>query len=260
MEDFDLLEEIIDAFLREDGKADACQHAEKRIDEGVYVCLKCGFSEKVNDGQTYTSHKMYKRSSRSTSISVCIHQKGFDNDIVLVADKIYSAIIDENSKRTGNRSSIICACIFQALKFVGRPIDYAHVYSKFNIKKKSALKGLKFVNTEIAKKKTFEFYDVISSPVSPENFITAYLSELKAPEESVSEVIKIYEAIKEDAEIGMSRPQSIAAGVIFYWLKNKGMTDAMKIIEQKANLSQITISKKAKTVQSRIEEGECAHK
>lgn len=254
MDDFDFLEQIIDSFLKEDEQLDNCTHEEKKVDEGVYVCLNCGVSEKVNDGQTYTSHKMYKRSSKSTSISASIHQKGFDNDIVIVADKIYAAIIDENVKRTGNRSSIICACIFQALKYVGRPVDYSHIYTKFNIKKKSALKGLKFVNTEIAKKKTFEFYDVISSPVSPENFIVAYLKELSASDDAIKEVLAIHNSIKEDAEIGMSRPQSIAAGVIFYWLKKNGMPDAMKIIEQKAKLSQITISKKAKTIQSRLED------
>lgn len=256
MEDFDLLEQIIDSVICGEEPTDLCEHKERKTDKGVYVCLDCGFSEKVNDGQTYTSHKMYKRSSRSTSISASIQQKGFDNDIVIIADKIYAAVINADAKRTGNKRSIVCACIFLALKFVGRPMDYSYVYTNFGIKKKSALKGLKIVNTAIAKKKDFEYYNVISSPVSPENFIMTYMNELSAPEESIAEVMIIYNLIKEDREIGMSRPQSIAAGVIFYWLKKNGMMDAMKIIEQKAKLSQITISKKAKTIQNRMEEDE----
>ena len=261
MEDFDLLEKIIGDFELEDTsdvEDSQCQHIENRIERGMQICTFCGFSAKVNDGQTYTSHKMYKRSYKTNNIANSLEQKGFDSRVIVMANKIYNIIVDKNSKRTGNRSSIICACIFQAFKILGMPVDYTYVYTKYNIKKKSALKGLKIVNTEMAKRKTLDIHDVICAPIRPEDFILSYMEEFKAPPESVEEVLRIYDQIKDSKEINMSRPQSIAAGVTLYWLKSKGMNDAIKIIEQKSRLSRITISKKAKVISLKIQDDEDA--
>lgn len=254
MEDFDLLEKIISEVSS--ARADECEHLERRVDKGMQVCLKCGFSEKLNDGQTYTSHKMYKRSTKNNNISASLEQKGFDSRVIVTANKIYNIIIDENSKRTGNRSSIICACVFQAFKILEMPVDYTYVYTKYNIKKKSALKGLKIVNTEMAKRKNVDFHDVICAPIKAEHFIVSYMEELKASAESIAEVLVVYEKIKNHKELNMSRPQSIAAGVTLYWLKMQGMTDAIKIIEDKSKLSKITIFKKAKFVTTKLQEFE----
>jgi transcription initiation factor TFIIIB Brf1 subunit/transcription initiation factor TFIIB len=250
-DDFSLLESLLDG---ETEAAVACAHAERHLERGMLVCVACGSSERLSDGQTYTSHKMYKRVSKNTNISSNLEQKGFDSRVIVISNQIYNVVINENSKRTGNRSSISCACVFQAFKMVGRPVDYAYIYTKFNIKKRSALKGLKIVNAEIAKRKTLDFHKAISTPITPENFIVSYMEELKASDAAISEVLAIYEGIQDYKELNMSRPQSIAAGVIFYWLKKRGMVDAMKIIEQEANLSQLTISKKAKLVAQKIEE------
>lgn len=250
MEDFQLLDSILSD---EQGEVAPCEHEERVIDKGMFVCLVCGFSEKIKDGQTYTSHKMYKRASKSSSISSSLEQKGFDSRVIVIASQIYNVVVDENCKRTGNRNSISCACAFLAFKVLERPVDYAYIYTKFSIKKRAALKGLKIVNAEIAKRKYLDFHTVISSPIIPEHFILTYMDELKAPEESIKEVLKIYQRTQEYPELNMSRPQSIAAGIVYYWLKLNDMTEAVSVIERLANLSALTISKKAKVVAQKIE-------
>jgi len=253
LDDFDLLETLIDA-PTPTSTAAPCLHPNRQLSSNMLTCLACGFSEHTSDGQSYTSHKMYKRASKLTNISFILEQKGFDSRVIILANRIYNIVIDENTKRTGNRNSIIAACVFQAFKILGRPVDYTHIYSKFGIKKRSALKGLKIVNAEIAKRKTLDFHAVVSSPIIPENFILSYMEELKAPEESIKEVLRLYAEIEGCKELQASRPQSIAAGVMFYWLKEKGMMDALKIVEARAGLSTLTISKKGKLVAQRLEE------
>lgn len=250
MEDFQLLENL----LCEENAAFTCTHARTVVDKNMYVCSDCGYSEKVKDGQTYVSHKVYKRSDKDYNITSSLSLKGFDSEVIATANKIYNCVVDDKTRRTGNKSSIICACVFQAFKIHNEPVDYSEIYEKYGIKRKSALKGLKIVNAEIAHRKDLSFHNVILTPIIPENFIVSYMEELKASEESIKEVLEIYKKIKVYEELDMSRPQSIAAGVIFYWLKKRGTLEAMKIIEDQAKLSQLTISKKAKIVSLKIEQ------
>jgi transcription initiation factor TFIIIB Brf1 subunit/transcription initiation factor TFIIB len=251
MEDFQLLETLIQNNT-EDVK-ESCVHENKKIDKNMYVCLDCGFSEKTSDGQTYTNHKMYKRLEKSNNITAHLEQKGFDTEIILITNKLYNIVVDENTKRTGNKSSIICACVFQAFKILAKPVDYSYIYEKYSIKKKSALKGLKIVNAEIAKQKNLDIRRQVSTPITTEHFIRSYMGELHASEKIMNEVVNIYLKIKTNSELNMSRPQSIAAGIIYYWLKKTGNNEAMKIIEEKSKLSQLTITKKARLVEEKID-------
>lgn len=254
-DDFDLLESILSTEpATEETPPTDCPHIAKTIDRGMIVCRHCGSSEKINDGQTYTSHKMYRRSTKNTNISSVLEQKGFDSRVIVISNQMYNIVIDENAKRTGNRNSIIAAIVFQAFKVLKRPVDYIHIYSKFDLKKRSALKGLKIVNAEIAKRKDLDIHTIVSSPILPENFILSYMEELKAPDASIKEVLRMYEKIQDCRELNMSRPQSIAAGVIYHYLRTQGLTEAMKIIEVKANLSALTINKKSKLVAQRLEQ------
>lgn len=257
MEDFDLLENLLQPAAASTAVA-YCEHEHLVLDKNMYVCSQCGFSEKVKDGQTYVSHKVYKRGDKEHNISASLTLKGFDSEVISTANKIYNCVVDESVRRTGNKSSIICACVFQAFKIHGEPVDYVQIYEKYGIKRKSALKGLKIVNAEVARRKDLSFHEVILSPIVPENFISNYMTELKANEASLREVLTIYNRIKTYEELDMSRPQSIAAGVIFYWLKKRGTPEAMKIVEEQAKLSQLTISKKAKIVALKIEQLEAS--
>jgi transcription initiation factor TFIIIB Brf1 subunit/transcription initiation factor TFIIB len=251
-EDFLLLESLIKG--EGDTISVTCKHAVRTLERGMYICQECGAAERVQDGQTFTAHKMYKRPTRNTSITSNLEQKGFDSRIIVISNKIYNMVVDEQTKRTGNRNSIICACVFQAFKIFGHPVDYSHIYEKYGIKKRSALKGLKIVNAEIAKKKELDFHMIVSSPIVPEDFIVSYMEELKAPEESIKEVLCIYEMSQDQKELGMSRPQSIAAGVIHYWLRQRGKLDAIQTIVEKSNLSLVTIAKKSRLVAERVEQ------
>ncbi len=139
VDDFSLLESM----LIEDVAQSECVHEERIIETGMFICVSCGFSEKIADGQTYTSHKMYKRATRSSNISHILEQKGFDSRVSIIANQIYNVVVDdEHTKRTGNQKSVCCACAFEACKVLGRPVDYSQIYEKFNIKKRSALKRL----------------------------------------------------------------------------------------------------------------------
>lgn len=265
MEDFQLLDSLIDRLESVDSRqddsielknsrSDECDHSERKMDKGMYVCLICGFSERISDGQTYTSHKMYKRANKTSTIAHVLEVLGFDREVIIIADQIYDVVVDENCKRTGNRKSMAAACTFEAFKFLERPVDYVHIYTKFDIKKRSALKGLKLVAAGIAKRKDLNFHQIISNPLTPKNFVLSYMNDLRASDDDINEVLCIYEKIKDSHELNMSRPQSIASGLIYYWARNRGLVDAMRMIEAKAGLSSLTISKKAKLVASRLAE------
>jgi translation initiation factor 2B subunit (eIF-2B alpha/beta/delta family) len=70
-----------------------------------------------------------------------------------------------------------------------------------------------------------------------------------ASKEQKQEVIKLYERIKnKSSRLNRSRPQSVAAGLTFYWICSKQKDISLGDFTEKVTLSKLTVEKIAKEI------------
>jgi translation initiation factor 2B subunit (eIF-2B alpha/beta/delta family) len=80
------------------------------------------------------------------------------------------------------------------------------------------------------------------------------MNKFSATENQKLEVVSLYEQIKnKSSKINRSRPQSIAAGLTYFWICNKNKQVSMKEFTDKVNLSELTISRISKEISSILE-------
>ena len=78
------------------------------------------------------------------------------------------------------------------------------------------------------------------------------MDELSAKEEAKEEVIQLYNLIKnKSSELNRARPQSVACGLIFYWLSNirKNTVITLSEFAKIVALSELTINKISKEIE-----------
>ena len=70
-----------------------------------------------------------------------------------------------------------------------------------------------------------------------------------ASKEHKKEVFDLYEKIKnKSSDINRSRPQSIASGLVFFWVLHKNIDISLKDFAKKVNLSELTILKLSRSI------------
>ena len=266
MEEFDLFNKAVneynklskkDELCKEDCKED-CKHNNIRKEKTGNTCEDCGtiISKPIlmtkewryygaADTKHYTDpNRCHIRKDLDRNIFKDISKMGFSEKIQISANKIYKEITCGKIYRGNSRKSIIFACIFHAFKLNNSPQSHEILIKIFNLDKKTALKGLKFVNLNAPK----------SSPIrtvyiTPENLICEIMNKFEATEEHKKDVIDIYKKIKNRSSIlNRSRPQSIASGIVRYYILTKKKNISMEYFKQKVNLSELTINRIVKEI------------
>jgi len=80
------------------------------------------------------------------------------------------------------------------------------------------------------------------------------MQKFSATPEQKQEVIELYEKIKnKSSRLNRSRPQSVASGLVFYWIGKRGKEISLKDFSQKVVLSELTVNKISKEIAGVIE-------
>ena len=75
------------------------------------------------------------------------------------------------------------------------------------------------------------------------------MDQFSATFEQKQEVCDIYEQIKNrSSRLNRSRPQSVASGIVFYWICLKEKDISLKDFAKKVTLSELTINKMTKEI------------
>lgn len=144
-----------------------------------------------------------------------------------------------------NRKSLIAACVFFACKKKGKtrsPKEIANIF------------GLKF--TEITKGcKTFIKLIRLSQTVmnisasAPEHFVTRFCEELKISKKYSDDAMRIAHNIQKLNIASVHTPLTIATGSIYMMILINNLDVSKKIIAQKFNVSEVTITKAYKKIE-----------
>jgi transcription initiation factor TFIIIB Brf1 subunit/transcription initiation factor TFIIB len=173
-----------------------------------------------------------------------VDKLGFSEKIILCANLLYEEVTKKKIFRGNSRKGIIFACVFHSYKINGVPHSCESLIDIFNIDRRIALKGLKYVNLNASKESLFRNYQI-----SPENIITEIMDKFYATEEQKQEILKLYSSIKDrSALLNRSRPQSMAAGLVRYYILKHGKNVPMVIFKTKVGLSELTINRIVKEI------------
>lgn len=240
-----------------------CYHINIISEKGVNVCVDCG--EEVQDnithdkewryyGQGDTKHssdpnRVQMRKIEERSIFKDVENLGFSENIIAKANKIYSQVTQGKIFRGNSRKAIVFACVFHAYKMNGKPQSHERLIQIFNLNRKTGLKGLKYVNLYAPKESKIR-----TTYITPKNLVNELMLKFSATDEQVSEVNLLYEKIKnKSSRLNRSRPQSVASGLVYYWICKKGKDISLKEFAKKVVLSELTINKIAKEITDVLE-------
>lgn len=266
MDNFDIFEKMFAKYKsdksedlnKEKESIKKCLHKDTRDMNGKFTCISCGEELRdvigSNKEWRYYSGKDNKRASDPTRIQVRkvtdkniykdVESLGFNEKILSTANDIYKKITNGKIFRGNSRKAIIFACIFNSFKINNDPQPYENLIRMFSLDKKTSLKGLKYVNLHIPQDSNIHVIQI-----SPANLIISLLNNLNAGSISKNEILELYERIKnKSSNINRSRPQSVAAGLIFYWICKNNIPLTIKEFAKKTNLSELTIQKNVKEI------------
>jgi transcription initiation factor TFIIIB Brf1 subunit/transcription initiation factor TFIIB len=257
--DFDLFDKFIPEVKSTDNVK--CKHLNTSETGYVILCIDCGeeISESISQdkewryyGQSDTKHSsdpnrcQMRRAEEDKNIFKDVEGMGFKDAIVTRANEMYLQVTKDKIHRGNMRKAIIFACIFNAYKTAGNPQSCEPLIEIFSIDRKTGLKGLKIVNLGMSKESLFH-----NTHITPANLVDDIMKEFRASSDQKKEVIELYNQIKgRSAKINRSRPQSVAAGLAFFWICKNNKNITLKEFSKTVRLSELTVSKVSKEISS----------
>lgn len=241
----------------------SCNHIDIVMEGNKTICNTCG--EEL-DYITQTNEKewcYYKNTDPKKTDPTRVHarkkdEKSINKDLINLpisdviissANVIYETVTNGKIYRGKSRKAIIFACVYHAYKMAGIPQAADSLLRIFDITKKNGLKGLKIVNINIPIDS-----EINKTSVSVVDIIKDILSQFIMDDKSKDEVVEIYWKIhNKSSKLNRARPQSVAASVVYYWIKKKDIKISIEDFANITNLSQMTITKNTKEVISILE-------
>uniref|UniRef100_A0A6C0D1G4 Transcription factor TFIIB cyclin-like domain-containing protein n=1 Tax=viral metagenome TaxID=1070528 RepID=A0A6C0D1G4_9ZZZZ len=264
--DYGLFDQALDQFKKTENEnddeyetcSDTCEHLEVVTENGVVICNDCGEEIKRNishekDWRYYGStdtkrstdpNRVQARKCEDRTIFKDVENMGFSEKIVSIANKIYGDVTKGQIFRGNSRKAIIFASIFHSFKLEGRPQSHEKLIKIFSLNRKTGLKGLKHVNLNAPKDSKIHV-----TYITPINLVDDIMDEFKANIKQKEQVSVLYDSIKnKSSKLNRSRPQSAAAGLIYFWICREHLSITLKEFAAKVNLSELTILKIAREI------------
>lgn len=268
MTDFDLFNHALQKYEKttkkntikniDKGSTLSCVHSELVTEKGATICTDCG--EEINRkithnkewryyGQGDTRHmsdpnRVQMRKTEERSIFKDVEGLGFSEKVVSKANHIYSEVTDGKIFRGNSRKSIVFACIYHAFKMYGKPQAHGKLMQIFRLNRRTGLQGMKYVSLNAPKKS-----NIRTTYITPMDLMEDIMKRFSATENHKKEVKNLYEKIKnKSSRLNRSRPQSVASGLVYYWICLKKKDISLKEFTQKVDLSELTVNRIAKEI------------
>lgn len=173
-----------------------------------------------------------------------VEPMGFSDQIIKIANNLFQEVRDIASLRGNSRRAVIFACIFHAFKIIDKPQSHERLMSMFLLNRKTGLRGLKYVNLHVPKSCVIHRISI-----TPVNLITELMEKFNARDAHKHEVVAIFERVQNrSSSLNRARPQSVAAGITYYWIVKNEINIPIKDFAKRAELSELTILKITKEI------------
>ena len=240
------------------GIDDICTHCDIVEENGIILCTECGEEIQRNithekewryygpsDSKRFSDpNRVQIRKSEERNINKDVENMGFSDTIVTKADELYTQCTKGQIYRGNSRKAIVFACIYHAYKMSENHQTPENLIKLFGLNRKTGLKGLKIVNVNTPKDS-----EIHTTFITPEHIICDIMDKFKATDKQKDEVVNLFKRVKnKSSKLNRARPQSVAASLIYYWIRDKQMDITLKEFAKNTELSELTINKNAKEV------------
>ena len=230
-------------------KNNCCEDCGIQLDKELFYDKEWRYYGPYDNRNVNDPSRCHFRKNEDKNIYKDISSLNLPDNIVKEANKLYIHVVKNRIYRGNTRKSIIFACIFYAYKQFENPQSCDTLTKLFNITRRDGLKGLKIVNLntddKIIKKSTY---------ITPINIIKEIMSQFDAHSSDIDSVIQLYDKIKGKSEVlSRARPQSVAAGLIRYYIIKQDKKISMENFKEKVNLSDLTITRIVREITRIIE-------
>ena len=230
--------------VSDDGGYVCCTDCGKEMDKTIYQEKEWRYYGQSDNKRVSDPNRVHLRKMEERNIYKDVENMGFSDKIVRTANQLYLQVTNGQIFRGNSRKSLIFAVIFHSFKIHKIPQTHEKLLSTFEISRKSALRGIKYVNLNTPKDSTIH-----TTYITPINLVEDIMDKFSASKSQKDEVIDIYNKIKnKSSKINRSRPQSVSSGLIYYWIQLKGIDITIKEFANKTELSELTILKIAKEI------------
>jgi transcription initiation factor TFIIB len=199
------------------------------------------------NGMPYKERSLYKV---FLGIQQVCKSNAIPTIIINEAKSLYTIISVTKISRGANRKGIIAACVYFACKECGVPRTPREVANMFSIDITVMTKGIKKCQEIIFMNKKNKNRLAKSTSINPNDFIERFCNKLGIDEIDVKIIQQICKESINQNIISENTPPSIAAGCIFYHIKNKNKTISKKEISEICKISEVTINKCTKKLES----------
>lgn len=261
MSEFALFDQAIAEYemnIKKEEKTDKCNHTDLVDENGITSCLDCGeqimrsimhekewrFYGNSDSKRSADPNRVQMRKPDERNINRDVENMGFSKKIINMANELYTVVTRDRIYRGESRKSIIFACIYHAYKMSGKCQTPKNLMETFRLSKKNGLNGLKIVSVHAPKDSAIH-----TTHIKAEHHIHDIMDKFNATDIQKKEVLKLYLKTKNrSSKLNRARPQSVAAALTYYWICREKIDISLKKFAQKADLSELTISKNAKEV------------
>jgi transcription initiation factor TFIIIB Brf1 subunit/transcription initiation factor TFIIB len=221
-----------------------CEVCGKELEKNIYQDKEWRYYGQSDSKRTSDPNRVHARKIDDKNIFKDVENMGFSDKITTLANDIYQEVTKGGILRGNSRKAVIFSAIFHSFKIHGKPQSHEKLIKMFELNKKSSLKGLKYVNLNASKNSL-----VHTTYITPVNLVEDIMEMFNASKEQKKEVFDLYEKIKnKSSDINRSRPQSIASGLVFFWVLHKNIDISLKDFAKKVNLSELTILKLSRSI------------
>lgn len=225
-----------------------CEDCGVEIDKSIQFNKEWKFNNNRNSNDP---SRCFMRKNNEKNILKDVDKMCLPENVVQEANKIYQHVVQTQIFRGNTRKAIIFACVFYAYKKLNQPHSCDSLTKLFNLEKRDGLKGLKIVSLNANNNYIDKF-----NYITPEDIIKEIMKEFSANNKDIDNIIELYNKIKNksSAILSRSRPQSIASGIIRYYIIKTGKEISMENFREKVNLSELTINKIVKEITRLLDE------
>lgn len=228
-----------------------CKHLETMTtDSGNIVCCNCGLQLKetlvdteqryYTPGDSTNQSRHHTKKSEARSLFGDLEKHSFPKPVAELSNTYYTQLIDGHIYRAKTRTAIVFACVFNAFKALKEPRSPEEIARAFDLDKKGISRGLKRFSSFFKGSMSHDHINAL-------HLIPKLLSELNITNPLVFEdLTKIYNfVIKRSSLYKSSAPQSVAAGLIWFYLKKAKIDVPKQRFAQVVGLTDITYTKLA---------------
>ena len=202
-------------------------------------------------------HSMPYKERSLYKVFLMIQNTCSDNNIQLKiineAKSIYKIVSSTKISRGSNREGSSAACVYFACKGCNVPRSSKEIAEMFNISINVMTKGVKKCQEIIYMNKSNKGRLSKTTSIKPGDLINRFCNKLNISEDLIKNIFLICEITIKNNIISENTPPSIAAGCIYYYVKNKKLDITKKEISSICKISEVTINKCCKVLEEKNE-------